>query len=212
MVQVVWLVRHGNRVDFVDPNWKDTAERPFDPSLSPDGFEQAKKTGERLIGEGITHIFSSPYLRTVQTAHEIAQVLDLSVYLEPGLGEWLNADWFPSTPELLPPDQLKNLYPRIDLSYTPHVSPQYPETEDEALSRAGEAARRISSAYGGTILMVGHGASVAGAARGLIEDLRIEECALCSLYKLVKRDDAWVAELCGDVSHLGYSEAATRFN
>lgn len=212
MIQAVWLVRHGNREDFVDPNWKDTAERPFDPSLSPDGFEQAKRTGERLVGEGITHIFSSPYLRTVQTASEIAEVLDLRLYLEPGLGEWLNADWFPGVPELLAPDHLKSLYPRIDLDYSPQIVPRYPESVDEALARAGEAARRIAGAYAGTILMVGHGASVTGAAQGLIEDLEVEECALCSIFKLAKRDESWIAELCGDVSHLDHSEAATRFN
>lgn len=42
-----------------------------------------------LQGEGIGHIYASPFLRTVQTAHEVAKVLDVPVKLEYGLSEGL---------------------------------------------------------------------------------------------------------------------------
>lgn len=213
MVQTVWLVRHGNRQDFVDPAWRDTAERPFDPGLSPDGIEQAKRVGERLRGEGITHIFASPYLRTIETAHHIADALDLIVYPEPGMGEWLNPHWFPAEPERLSLAALKERFPRLDTKYTPHLEPTYPETEAEALERAGYVARHLAEEYPKTILLVGHGISVTGAALGLVPSAEIVECALCSLFKIIRDEESgeWLMELCGDVTHLGHSEAAMRF-
>jgi broad specificity phosphatase PhoE len=212
MTQVIWLTRHGNRQDFVDPAWVDTAERPFDPGLSLDGIEQAKKMALRLQGEAIKYVFASPYLRTVQTAHYVADLLDLTLYLEPGLGEWLNPNWFPEEPRRLSMRLLTDLFPRIDPKYTPVCIPEYPETVDQALERAGETVRRLSQAYVGTSLMVGHGASVTGGAIGLVPDLGPTECALCSLFKAIRHDSVWKMELCGDVSHLGHSEAAFRFN
>ena len=74
MPQTVWIARHGNRIDFVNPDWFLTAERPYDPHLSEDGHVQAKQLANRLKGEGISHIFASPFLRTVQTANHAAKL------------------------------------------------------------------------------------------------------------------------------------------
>ena len=93
----VWICRHGNRIDFVDPSWKGN-----DPHLSPDGVIQAKETGVRLRGEGIQHIFASPFLRTLETAHHIAEALDLPVKIEHGACEWMNPEWFPEPPVYIP--------------------------------------------------------------------------------------------------------------
>ena len=73
----IWICRHGNRIDFVDPSWQGT-----DPYLADDGIVQAKETGIRLREEGIQHIFASPFLRTIETAHHIAEAVDLSVKIE----------------------------------------------------------------------------------------------------------------------------------
>ena len=67
-MRTVWLVRHGNRQDFVDRSWRETAARPHDPPLSADGREQARETGRFLAGEPIDHLFASPFLRAVETA------------------------------------------------------------------------------------------------------------------------------------------------
>lgn len=211
MTQTVWLARHGNRQDFVDPDWPKTAVRPYDPGLSPDGIEQAQKVGRRLVDEGIECIFASPYLRTVETAHYVAERLDVPIYLEQGLGEWLNQAWFPAEPERLPPEALAERFPHVDLNYRSRLVPAYPETVETALGRAGETARLLAEAHAGTILIVGHGVSVTGAAVGLVPGTDVPECALCSLFKIVYREGAWQMDLCADVSHLGYSEAATRF-
>lgn len=215
MTSTLWIVRHGNRQDFVNPEWRASAALPHDPGLSPDGHEQAQRVGERLRGEGIGHIFASPYLRTVQTAHHIAEALDLRVYLEPGIGEWLNAAWFDAVPERRTLERLAEEYPRIEVDYTPVLEPRFPETVEETIARAGEAARRLTGAYPGTVLLVGHGASVTGAVRGLVEPEEAFDTPLCSLFKLVRAEgeEGWRMDLCGDVSHLGHSEdAGTRWN
>ncbi|HET6568470.1 MAG TPA: histidine phosphatase family protein [Rhodothermales bacterium] len=211
MQQVVWIARHGNRQDFVDPNWRSGAARPFDPGLSEDGIEQAKRLGRRLVGEGISRIFASPFLRTVQTAHYVAEAIDAPIYLEPGICEWLNAEWFHTSPALLPAERLAVQFPRIDPEYEPVLVPEYPETADEAYLRAGHTARLLARRYVGTVLLVGHGMSVCGAAQGLAEDIGEFECALCSVVKLVQDEGIWRAELCGDVSHLEESVGADRF-
>jgi broad specificity phosphatase PhoE len=61
MSQTIWIARHGNRLDFVRPEWFDTALRRYDPPLSKDGFVQAKQLAQRLKGENIRHIFASPF-------------------------------------------------------------------------------------------------------------------------------------------------------
>ena len=86
--QTVWIARHGNRLDFVKPEWFNTAKRRYDPPLSEDGFIQAKQLGKCLQKENISHIFASPFLRTIQTASEVAKILDLPIKLEAGIGEW----------------------------------------------------------------------------------------------------------------------------
>lgn len=207
----LWLTRHGNREDFVDPNWVDRAARPHDPGLSPDGVEQAKRVGRRLASEGIRHIFSSPFLRAVETAHHIAEAVDAPVYLEPGIGELLFADWFDTTPEALPLEELVRRFPRTMAGHRPVHQPEHPETIEEAFRRSVATAEALAERYEGPLLLVGHGASITGIARGLVPTLEAFDCALCSLFKLVS-DGAWRMDLCGDVSHLDEKLAADRFH
>ena len=137
MPQTVWIARHGNRLDFVNPEWFDTAVRRYDPPLSEDGFVQAAELGQRLKTANISQIFASPFLRTIQTANEIAQILNLPIKLEAGLGEWHNPDWMSQTPETHPQEFLAERYPRIDWSYQSYLTPNYPETKADVNRRTG---------------------------------------------------------------------------
>ena len=211
--QTVWIARHGNRIDFVNPQWFNTAERPYDPHLSNDGVIQAKQLANRLVGENITQIFSSPFLRTVQTANEVAEVLDLPIKLDWGLCEWLNPEWMPNMPETLGWEEMANTYRRIDLSYSAG-SPQYPETWETCLQRTGETAQHLAAQFSDeNILLVGHGASVIGTAAGLVGQIAETKvkASLCCLVKIVRQEQQWVMELNGDTSHLDNSEMAIRF-
>lgn len=212
MPQTVWIARHGNRLDFVNPEWFNTAERPYDPPLSDDGVVQAKELGQRLAGEGIRHIFASPFLRTVQTASIVADILDLPIFLESGLSEWLNPAWMKTEPERLPVEALQEDFPRIDLTYTSRVIARYPETNEKVLDRTAQTVQRLTSDFSEDFLMVGHGASVVGTARGLVGGNPEINATLCCLVKLVRQEQAWVMELNGDTSHLSQTEQVIRFH
>lgn len=213
MAHTVWIARHGNRQDFVDPDWPKTAERPYDPGLSPDGVIQARQLADRLQQEDISALFTSPFLRTVETTNQIAEVLELPIYLEPGLSEWFNPKWFPAAPETMPSDLLVDRFPRIDLTYSSRIRPSYPETENEAMRRSAEAAHAIVKQFSEPVLLIGHGVSVAGATAGLDSEAVIRECGLCCLFKVVRNSGGkWNMELCADVSHLDHVGAENRFN
>ncbi len=214
MTQTVWIARHGNRIDFVNPNWFVTAERRYDPPLSEDGTIQAQQLGQRLKSEKIVHIFASPFLRTVQTANQVAEALDLPIKVEAGLSEWLNPEWMTVAPEKLTLAELHQQFPRIDLNYTSRMIAQYPENGTQALQRSGKTAKLLADEFPTDILLVGHGQSVLGAVMGL-SDVTVEpniHVALCSLFKMVRHQKKWVMELNGDTSHLSQTEQVTRFN
>ena len=206
MKQTVWIARHGNRQDIVDRQWRKTAKWQDDPGLSPDGIIQAGELAARLKNENISHIFSSPFLRTIETAREVARVLDLKIKIEAGLSEWLRSDWFSPKPVLIPLEEKMKRFPEIDPSYKSHVAPVYPENFEEVESRVEKTVNRIMQEYGGNILLVGHGASVDAAAHALVgKDVEIFS-PLCCLIKVVQNDDGCVLELNGDVSHLSSPE------
>ena len=158
-----WIVRHGERTDQVDPEWLETAVRPFDPPLTLKGCEQAFCTGTELshTRDRIDRIICSPSFRTVQTAAEIAKHVDVKICIDAGISEWLNAPWFPGyIPRWMTPEELSVHFPGyIDLTYAP-CQPQ-PETyEDQAklVSRCRAFFRTVEERFPNeNIVMVTHG-------------------------------------------------------
>ena len=124
---------------------------------------------DRLAIESIDHLFSSPFLRCVETAAAIAGRSKLTVKLEVGLSEWLNTDWFSKPPELLPVDELVRRHPQVDTAYRSRGTARYGESGTAALQRSGDTARTLTVAFDGNLAMVGHGASVLGAMTALLE-------------------------------------------
>ncbi|MEH2307504.1 histidine phosphatase family protein [Nostoc sp.] len=214
MSQIVWIARHANRLDFVNPDWFLTAERRYDPPLSDDGMVQAQQLARRLKKENISHIFASPFLRTIQTANAVAELLNLPIKLETGLSEWLNPAWMTEEPERLSTPALAKLFPRIDSSYTSRIAAKYPETHEKVRERSGQTARCLATEFfPEDILLVAHGASVLGGAMGLVGEIAKTEvkASLCSLVKVVREDPEWLLELTGDTSHLTHIEEVIRF-
>jgi broad specificity phosphatase PhoE len=207
--QTIWIARHGNRLDFVHPEWFNTAARRYDPPLSDDGAIQAQQLADRLRTEPIGQIFASPFRRCVQTAHAVAEALDLPLQLEWGLGEWLNADWMTAMPETAPIAELQAEFPRVDPASGSITKPQYPETEPECLARSGDTARAIADRHlldqatreeaqtqtgqepqnRQDILFVGHGATVHGMIWGFLEDRPIVKAPLCCLTRIDRELD-----------------------
>lgn len=89
--EIIFVLRHGEREDYVDRNWlqKHPNLAPDDPPLAQKGHQQAKETAQRLANEQIDFIVSSPYLRCVETANYVAEMLNKSIFIEPGICEVL---------------------------------------------------------------------------------------------------------------------------
>ncbi|MBP0019897.1 MAG: histidine phosphatase family protein [Cyanobacteria bacterium SBLK] len=202
MKQTIWIARHGNREDFIDPSWIEMASQPFNPALSPDGVEQAKALGQRLVGKDIRHIFASPFLRTVQTANYVAEAIALPIKIEAGLSEFLSFSLISLTPEILSLPALKQRFPRIDLEYTSRVTVRYPESEGVMLARSRQTIRQFTREFPENFLIVTHSSPIACMSRELLQQKIKIRRPLCGLVKLVKEGDRWTMECNGDISHL----------
>lgn len=211
MSQTIWIVRHGNREDFLDPNWHKNAERPHDPSLSPDGEKQAHEVGLSLQDQPVNRIFASPFLRTMQTASAIAEVLDLPVHLEPGLGETLPGLTEP--PSLLGVTERRERFQRLTSAHEPVHQRTYPESEEESFLRTAETIQALADRYPGeNLLFVSHASPIAGAVRGLAGLSHKVRVPLCGIFTLVREDGSsdWTLTDQADISHLSDPETSLR--
>jgi broad specificity phosphatase PhoE len=199
--KTVWIARHGHRFDFAYPEWFLTAERRYDPALSDQGFVQVQQLANRLKQEPIDHLFCSPFLRAIQTAQPIAQLLDLPLKIERGLGEWLNPDWMTEYPQTSPIEELIQKY-SIDQPYSSRLIPTYPESESAMMERMASIAGQLVTEFSGNLLLVGHGATVGGITAGLMGENLIWQAPLACLTKIVYLKNQWKIELKADISHL----------
>jgi broad specificity phosphatase PhoE len=67
------IVRHGQCLAQCEPS----AQGDPDSALSPVGEQQARRAGERLSAMQVTHLVSSPLLRTLDTAQIIAETVGM---------------------------------------------------------------------------------------------------------------------------------------
>jgi len=112
----------------------------------------------------LTHIVSSPYIRCIETANEVALALgDVSIKVEPGIAE-VNTSRHPG---FLDVADLKSSFPLIDEHYEPVVPREelvLEYSDGAAAKRSAKVARRVRELLAGSILFVGHGASCLGIA------------------------------------------------
>lgn len=144
----LFIIRHGERLDRINPNWALKALRPQDTPLSQMGHEQARRLGKWLYSKipirTPTKIFCSPFIRCVQTANEIAEQLACledtgtfsdnisDICIEPGICEdprYLN-DVQCREPFFLNAADLMAMSHRIKLNYNPIRSVTYKESEE----------------------------------------------------------------------------------
>lgn len=192
----VWFARHGNRQDFVDPHWLESADQFYDPPLSQDGILQAQHLGQYLKEKGISHIFSSPFRRTVETACSVAKILDLPVKIEAGLSEMLFLFWMPSFAQQFSLEELAREFPRIDLNYTSRVRPKYPEKSWKQLEqRSSRTVKALVAEFPETLLLVSHDATIESAIWNLSDQSsKVDASELCCLFKLVDERAKWKIE------------------
>ncbi len=84
-----YLIRHATN-DFVG---KSIVGWTPGVSLNAEGREQAGRLAWKLLGRGITQIYSSPLERALETAGPIAEALGLQVQVRDALGEVRFGDW-----------------------------------------------------------------------------------------------------------------------
>ena len=201
----VFICRHGERVDFtfgawipycVDEsgrytqrdlnmpaslprrsNWPDAYLR--DSPLTSVGIVQARLLGEAMLAAGATvsHAFSSPSFRCVQTCHHILVGLgahrDVQISLEPGLFEWLA--WHQnSIPDSMTPEELREAGYNVDPKYKPYISADElrdtEETCEEYYTRnyfVSQCVLQAKEGSGGNVLFVGHAATLDACVRQL---------------------------------------------
>ena len=133
-------------------------------------------------------------------------------YVEDGLSEWLNPEWFTSKPAVLPQTLSIQRFPKIEPSYVPQIIPLYPENDEGIMNRMGKVTHKLLSEYKDDLLIVTHGAPIVGIIQELIDREKEVSCPLCSLFKVVKTDQRWVLELNGDTSHLIHTEENVRLH
>lgn len=150
----VWIARHAERLDGVDPTWKPRAACPHDTPLSEHGHEQAKELAKSMKDKEIAHVICSPFLRTRQTAGYCARELGLKIKIELGLHEWIN---IPAKVEIGPVD-----WRSVDTRYEPvwKYSMQR-ESMAEMHQRMATVAKGLLKLEG-NLLLISHGDPVRG--------------------------------------------------
>lgn len=201
----IYLVRHAIRQDRKDKDWPNRTDRPHDTPLSKEGFLQAIFLGKRLAEEPIKHIFSSPFLRAIQTAHLIAQEIGLQVKIEHGFAEYMRKRWFPTfetLPTYLAPEDLIRHYHTIDTSYKSFWKLEFPEGSQQLIDRTRATTFELIDKFGDNLLFVGHGFSVKRSAQALVGYDKHIRSACAALTKIEEIDEDWELVLNNDRSYL----------
>lgn len=197
--RVIWIMRHGIRQDIIDPNWTKTAKNPDDPPLAQEGRLQAIDTGKFLSNQDIQFIYSSPFLRCIQTAGLIANIMKVPIRVEYGLCEALFTKWFSKMPDLSPITELKKEIEWVDDAYNSVVIPSFPENEaKDTWERCARTMQKILIDTAGNILLVGHGASVAGMVKALTGTDENANYSLCGLNRIEATGTGWILRWSGE--------------
>lgn len=176
----IYIARHGERLDFVDPAWFSNSPTPHDPPLTSRGKQQATDLGKKLKTLNIKHVFTSPFQRCVNTASNAAAVIspDVKVHVEPGLCEWLSAVWYGDSekgPIWSTLEKLAAEFPNVERAYKPvysmsHNFDGFPESIEQLNRRCDKTYRTILEHVkgSGNVLLVGHGSSVESLIKTLV--------------------------------------------
>ncbi|AQZ18085.1 YNL108C and TFC7 (YOR110W) [Zygosaccharomyces parabailii] len=208
VVKTIYIARHGYR-----SNWLPHGPYPLPPTgvdsdvpLAKHGVDQAKELAHYILslGNQPEMLFSSPFYRCIQTSEPIADILELPIHLDAGLGEWYKPDRevIPTPAQL---EVLKNFFPgKISDNWEPSVIPSNKgENEEDLYLRCqqfwlvfiGKLERDFPNVE--TVLLVTHAASKAALGMNLLgfsnwrepldEDGNIIRSGSCSLdkYELV---------------------------
>ena len=139
--QVLWIMRHGDRLNNIDRLWKRTAQFPHDTPLSQLGHTQARDVAIHICqnDSNIQHILSSPFLRALETANPLSKHLKISIKVEKSIWETGCAE---GPPLHLHAASNKFL---LDESYESSFEPTCCESVDDFFPRLSRAAAALST-------------------------------------------------------------------
>ncbi|KAK6727229.1 hypothetical protein RB195_005127 [Necator americanus] len=205
--RAVYVVRHAEREDNINRNWKKLAAvqnlADDNPMLSQRGRLQAKECAARFKNIEIRNVFASPYDRTMETASIIVADKGLLVKPEPGLCEVLHHCLNP--PGFWETIKLKQKYPLVDTKYVPVFTkqslPKEHFADNACLPRIRTTVTKITEKYEGDLLLVSHAPPI-GAIHELW-DLRYTCVGQATVSKFIEVEKGkFRLEFSADASHL----------
>jgi len=205
MIETIYIVRHGHRASWFTNDWPNVTGVAKDPPIAEFGHEQARELAQHFASlpedKRPTVIFSSPFIRCLQTAAPTCQALGLPLYVEHGLSEWY-APVEPGTGLHPRPGSATELKKHIDPIDPMWKSTYYPTRRGEWIhelhSRCGEVLEILKAAiedeFPGKhrrVLLFSHGAPIIAFARELVgnRDLPLR-IGCCSVTELARKTDA----------------------
>lgn len=92
-LKTIYIARHGYRANWLPPpHPPNPTGIDSDPPLAPHGVDQAKQLAAYITSLPDStkpqFILTSPFYRCVETGQPVAEMLDLPIVLERGIGEW----------------------------------------------------------------------------------------------------------------------------
>lgn len=162
----LYVSRHGIRLDKVQ-KFEKSDYRKINPPLVSYGYHDLmSKNKEMLDTASFDYIFSSPFLRCIQTANFYSGSKFVPILIENGIGELLREKWFKHNPIdfLYSPEEMKKHYHNIELNYVQFTKGyEYPEGRGEAKKRTHlfvDFLLKSDKYKDKSVLLVGHGFSI----------------------------------------------------
>ena len=190
----IYLIRHGQK-----------QVHAGDPSLTQIGFDQAKETGEYLKQFPINKIISSPLKRTVETAQQIAKVLNLKYSLDKALIERMI--W--SDPKITRQEFIREW---IKSTNNREYVPKYGDSSRATGERIHQLVNKVSKDQN-HIVFVTHGGAILDYLRNMFGDERLSSIKIayqegndfqmmnCAINKIVS-DNKPVLKMLNFTEHL----------
>lgn len=204
MVRSVYVVRHGERAD-VDPLWINAhPNESQDPSLTELGLKQAAATAnfiKSLIAGRSCAIYSSPFLRCLETAAELCKTIEVSpLYVHKGLAEFYSPMYFTSQPRLESRKEVSGIQCLVEEK---HNLPLFPEVVDAMAMRYQQAAKGLLDTVDEEVLViVTHGYGVQFITEFLDSNAFVFEMPYCAVSEAEKTASGWRVVLAASANHL----------
>ena len=174
-MMIVHITRHGQVLPSGPETWSHADYPPGDMPLSDLGRCQAHLLGLRLRDDGFNgQIYSSPYLRTIETACGVADVVDATVIPAAPMREIVKRDGQMDGFTGLTPQGLRDVHPRVRPpdAFDAHWWTATAETDDDVEARVAPFVdaliQRDVTGDAPDCLLVGHGASTGGVIHHLL--------------------------------------------